>query len=132
MIKLKYTVRNSKKTKLNKQKTKEHMKCSYMYVYTCMIFAAGLSSTIKIFHRYLGPNLYIFRCKSFTVISPTFYRDFMTCHCHFTAKKHWPRWFPAKNLCILFFYFHESDYIIQILKQTRNDIPWYILEKVWT
>ena len=29
MIKLKYTVRNSKKTKLNKQKTKE-----YMYVYT--------------------------------------------------------------------------------------------------
>jgi hypothetical protein len=34
MIKLKYTVRNSKKTKLNKQKTKEHMKCSYMYVYT--------------------------------------------------------------------------------------------------
>jgi hypothetical protein len=34
MIKLKYTVWNSKKTKLNKQKTKEHMKCSYMYVYT--------------------------------------------------------------------------------------------------
>jgi hypothetical protein len=33
MIKLKYTVRNSKKTKLSK-KTKEHMKCSHMYVYT--------------------------------------------------------------------------------------------------
>jgi hypothetical protein len=33
MIKLKYTVRNSKKTKLSK-KTKEHMKYSYMYVYT--------------------------------------------------------------------------------------------------
>jgi hypothetical protein len=33
MIKLKYTVRNSK-TKLNKQKTKEHMKFSFMYVYT--------------------------------------------------------------------------------------------------
>ena len=33
MINLKYTVRNSTKTKLNKQKTKEHMKCIYMYVY---------------------------------------------------------------------------------------------------
>ena len=91
MIKLKYTVRNSKKTKLNKQKTKEHMKCSYMYVYTCMIFAAVLSPTIKIFHRHLGPNLYYFRGESFTVISPTFYGDFMTYHRHFTAKKHQPR-----------------------------------------
>ena len=35
MIKLKYTVRNSKKTKLNKQKTKEYMWLySFMYVYT--------------------------------------------------------------------------------------------------
>ena len=33
MIKLKNTVRNSKKTKLSK-KTKEHMKCSHLYVYT--------------------------------------------------------------------------------------------------
>jgi hypothetical protein len=49
-IKLKYKVRNSKKTK-------EHMKCSYMYVYTGIIFAAVLSPTIKIFHRHLGPNL---------------------------------------------------------------------------
>jgi hypothetical protein len=63
-LKLKYTVRNSKKTKLNKQKTKEHMKCSYMYVYTGMIFAAVLSLTIKIFHRHLGSNLYIFAVKA--------------------------------------------------------------------
>jgi hypothetical protein len=34
MINLKYTVRNSTKTKLNKQKITEHMKCIYMYVYT--------------------------------------------------------------------------------------------------
>ena len=33
-IKLKYKVRNSKKTKLSNKKTKEHMKYSYMYVYT--------------------------------------------------------------------------------------------------
>jgi hypothetical protein len=49
-IKLKYKVRSNKKTK-------EHMKCSYMYVYTRMIFAAVLSPTIKIFHRHLDPNL---------------------------------------------------------------------------
>ena len=55
MIKLKYTVRNSKKTKLNKQKTKEYM---YMYVYT-YDFSRVLSQTIKIFH----PNLYIFAVK---------------------------------------------------------------------
>jgi len=30
---------------------------------TCMIFAAVLSPTIKIFHRHLGPNLYIFVVK---------------------------------------------------------------------
>jgi hypothetical protein len=46
-----------KKNKIKHQKKKEHMKCSYMYVYTCMIFAAVLSQTIKIFHRHLGPNL---------------------------------------------------------------------------
>ena len=57
MYTLHSTVRNVKKTKLDKQKTKEHMKCSYMYVYTRMIFAAVLSPTIKIFHRQLGPNL---------------------------------------------------------------------------
>jgi len=56
MIKLKYKVRNSKKNKTKQQKNK-HMKCSYMYVYTRMIFAALLSPTIKIFHRHLGPNL---------------------------------------------------------------------------
>jgi hypothetical protein len=39
-----------------------------MYVYTRMIFAAVLSPTIKIFHRHLGPNLYIF-----TDISRRFY-----------------------------------------------------------
>ena len=52
---------------------------------TRMIFAAVLGPTIKIFHRHLGPNLYIF-----TMISPTFYGDFMTYHCHFTTKKHRP------------------------------------------
>jgi hypothetical protein len=46
---------NIRKTK--QQKTKEHMKYSYMYVYTRMIFAEVLSPTIKIFHRHLGPNL---------------------------------------------------------------------------
>ena len=45
------------KKQTKQQKTKEHMKCSYMYVYTRMIFAAVLSQTIKIFHRHLGPNL---------------------------------------------------------------------------
>jgi len=35
------------------------------------------------------------------VISPTFYGDLMTYHCHFTTKKHRPRWFRAKNLCVL-------------------------------
>jgi len=34
-----------------------------MYVYTRMIFAAVLSPTIKIFHRHLGLNLYIFTLK---------------------------------------------------------------------
>jgi len=33
------------------------------------------------------------------MISQTFYEDFMTYHRHFTAKKHWPRWFRAKNRC---------------------------------
>ena len=75
-LKLKYTVRNSKKTK-------EHMKCSYMYMYTHMIFIAVLSLTIQIFHRYLGPNLYIFAVK----VSPTFYRDFMTYHSEKTLTK---------------------------------------------
>ena len=60
-LKLKYTVWNSKKNKT--KQTKEHMKCSYMYVYTRMIFAAVLSPAIKIFHRHLGPNLYIFAVK---------------------------------------------------------------------
>ena len=43
---------------------------------TRMIFAAVLSLTIKIFHRHLGPNLYIFTVK----VSLTFFRDFMTYH----------------------------------------------------
>jgi hypothetical protein len=34
-----------------------------------------------------------------TVISPTFYKNFMTYYHHFTAKKHRPRSFRAKNLC---------------------------------
>jgi hypothetical protein len=62
---------------------------------TRMIFAAVLSPTIKIFHRHLGPNLYIFAVK----VSPWFHRDFMTYHCHFTAKKHQPSWFRAKSRC---------------------------------
>jgi hypothetical protein len=43
-----------------------------MYVYT-YDFHSDVSPTIKIFHRHLDPNLYIFRGESFTVISPTFY-----------------------------------------------------------
>jgi hypothetical protein len=79
MNKLKYAIRNSKKTKLNKQRTKE-----YVCMCTRMNFAAVFSPTIKIFHRHLVPNLYIFAMK----ISPTFSGDFMTYHRHFTAKKH--------------------------------------------
>ena len=56
-LKLKYTVRYRKKNK----KTKEHMQCRYMYVYTRIIFVAVLSPTIKIFHRHLGPNFYFHR-----------------------------------------------------------------------
>jgi hypothetical protein len=76
-----------KKTKLNKQKTKEQMKCSYMYVYTGMIFAAVLSLTIKIFHRHLGSNLYIFAVKA----SPWFHRHFTEILWHITAIS------PRKN-----------------------------------
>ena len=50
------------------------MKCRYMYVYTRIIFVAVLSPTIKIFHRHLGPSLYIFAVK----FSPWF-------HWHFTV-----------------------------------------------
>ena len=50
---------------------------------TRMIFAAVLSPTIKIFHRHLGPNLYIFAVK----VSPTFYGDFMTFHREKTLTK---------------------------------------------
>jgi hypothetical protein len=38
---------NIKKNKTKQQKTKEHMKCSYMYVYTRLIFAAVLSPTFR-------------------------------------------------------------------------------------
>ena len=46
-IKLKYKVRNSKNNKTKQQKTKEHMKYSYMYVYTRMILAKVLSPTFR-------------------------------------------------------------------------------------
>jgi len=46
-----------------------------------MIFAAVLSPTIKIFHRHLGPNLYIFVVK----VSPWFHRHFMEILWHITA-----------------------------------------------
>jgi hypothetical protein len=50
MIKLKYTVRNSKQTKLNKQQKNT---CNYTVTCMCtrMNVAAVLSPTIKIFHR---------------------------------------------------------------------------------
>ena len=82
MIKFKYTVRNSKKTKLNKKKQKNT--CNYTVICMCtrMIFAAVLSPTIKIFHRHLGPNLYIF-----TTISPTFYDISLPFHCEKTLTK---------------------------------------------
>jgi hypothetical protein len=69
---------NIRKTK--QQKTKEHMKYSYMYVYTRMIFAAVLSPAIKIFHRHLGPNLLIFAVK----VSPWFHRHFTVILWHIT------------------------------------------------
>ena len=62
---------------------------------TRMIFAAVLSPTIKIFHRYLGPNLYICTVK----VSAWFHRHFTEILWHFTAKKHWPSWFRAKSRC---------------------------------
>jgi hypothetical protein len=69
------------------------MKCRYMY--TRIILVAVLSPTIKIFHRHLGPNLYISAVK----FSQWFHRHFMTYHRHFTTKKHRPRWFLAKMRC---------------------------------
>ena len=67
-----------------------------MYILcTRMIFATVLSPTIKIFHRHLGHNLYIFAVK----VSPWFHRHFMTYHRHFTTKKPWPSWFRAKSRC---------------------------------
>jgi hypothetical protein len=104
MIKLKYTVRNSKKTKLNKQKT----------MCTRMIFATVLSPTIKIFHWHLGPNLYIFTVK----VSPWFHPHFMTYHRHFTAKKLRPSWFRAKSRCA-----HETTVRRQTCCSTRTHYP---------
>ena len=59
------------------------MKYSYMYVYTRMIFAAVLSPAIKIFHRHLGPNLWIFVVK----VSPWFHRHFTVILWHITDIK---------------------------------------------
>ena len=58
--------------------------CNYTVICMCtrMIFAAVLSPTIKIFHRHLGPNLYIF-----TTISPTFYDISLPFHCEKTLTK---------------------------------------------
>ena len=80
MYTLHSTVRNVKKTKLDKQKTKEHMKCSYMYVYTCMIFAVVLSPTIKNISPTFRPKIAHFCSDStdilrrFYDISPPFHR----------------------------------------------------------
>jgi hypothetical protein len=62
-LKLKYTVRNNKKTK-------EHMKCRYMY--TRIILVAVLSPTIKIFYWHLGPNLYIFTITNIKIYNIQF------------------------------------------------------------
>ena len=62
---------------------------------TRMNVAAVLSPTIKIFHRHLGPNLYIFAVK----ISLWFHRHFMEILWHITAKKHRPSWFRVKSQC---------------------------------
>ena len=79
MIKLKYTVWNSKKNKLNKQKN-------------------TWSAVTRCCHQQLK---YFTDIKNYALICifSTFYEDFMTYPCNFTAKKHWPRWFLAKTRC---------------------------------
>ena len=95
------------------------------------------SPTIRIFHRHLGPNWYIFAVK----VSPTFYGDFMTYHCHFNAKKHRPKWFRVKNLCIMYirtsWYYVYIDwpinrslilYTIIFNKRINCSLPWQVFE----
>ena len=90
------------------------MKCSYMYVYTRMIFAAVLSPTIKIFHRHLGPNLYIFAVK----VSPWFHRHFTEILWHITAIS------PRKNT-------DQGDFVLKSAVHTVGakwpgaDLTWY-------
>ena len=61
-----------------KKQKNTYMKCRYMY--TRIILVAVWSPTIKIFHRHLGPNLYIFAVK----FSPWFHRHFTVILWHIT------------------------------------------------
>jgi len=68
-LKLKYTVRNSKKTKLNKQKnTWSAVTCTCIHVW----FSPRCCHRQLKYFRHLGPNLYIFAVK----VSPWFHRHF--------------------------------------------------------
>jgi hypothetical protein len=58
------------------------------------ILFIGYMSTHLVLRILSNPNN-IFAVK----VSATFYENFMTYHCHFTAKKHRPSWFRAKSRC---------------------------------
>ena len=92
------------------QKTKEHIKYSYMYVYTRMIFAAVLSSAIKIFHRHLGPNLLIFAVK----VSPWFHRHFTVILWHITDIS------PRKNT-------DQGDFLLKRAVRAVGRWSWFYL-----
>jgi len=82
-----------------------------------MIFAAVLSPTIKIFHRHLGPNLYIFAVK----VSPWFHQHFTVILWHITDIS------PRKNT-------DQDDFLLK--RAVRAVIPastkiWKIKSKLW-
>ena len=66
-----------------------------------MNFAAVLSPTIKIFHRHLGPNLYIFAVK----VSLWFHRHFTEILWHITAIS------PQKNT-------DQADFVLNVAVRT--------------
>ena len=84
-----------------------------MYVYTRMIFAAMLSPAIKIFHRYLGPNLLIFAVK----VSPWLHRHFTVILWHITDIS------QRKNT-------DQGDFLLK--RAVRAVYKMYMLDKMWT
>jgi len=86
-----------------------------MYMYTRMIFAAVLSPTIKIFHRHLGPNLYIFAVK----VSPWFHWHFTVILWHITDIS------PRKNTAQGDFLLnHAVRAVIAYISLTAVEIIW--------